>query len=90
MSTTTASTVTLTPAEEEKADRDCLLTALMNACGVPHAVTKRHPLCLSLKHNGSIHFVGSFIHMTAATVDSLQHVKGGVLVPFKIYLKMIL
>jgi len=40
MSTTTAmasTAVTLTPAEEEKADPDRLLTVFVNVCGASHA-----------------------------------------------------
>jgi len=80
MSAATTSTVTLTPAEEEKANHDHLLTAFVNVCSVPHAAAQRHPLCLSFNHNGIVHFLGSFIHVTAANVNSPQHMKAGALV----------
>jgi len=87
----TASTaVTLTPAEEEKADRDRLLTVLVNVWGTPYALVKRHPIALALKHAGIVHFLAAFIHMTTANIDSLQHVKSGVLVPLELNFKMIL
>jgi len=87
----TASTaVTLTPEEEEKADRDRLLTVFVNACGAPHAHVKRHHITLALKHAGITHFHSDFIHMTAADVDTLQHVKGGALVPLELNFKMLL
>jgi len=45
--TGTASTVVaLSPAEEKKADKDRLLTALINVCGVPYARYKDHPIVL--------------------------------------------
>jgi len=87
----TASTaVTLTPVEEEKADRDQLLTALVNVCCAPHAHAKRHPMTLALKHAGIVHFLTAFIHMTAADIDSLQCVKSRTLVPLELNFKMIL
>jgi len=92
MSSTTASiAVTLAPVEEEKADRDRLLTAFVNACGVPYALVKRsYPVCLALKHNSIVRFLAAFIHLTSANIDSLQHIKSRVLVPLKMNFKMIL
>jgi len=89
--TGTASTaVTLSPAEEKRADKDCLLTALINVCGVPCAGYKTHPIVLALRHDGIALFHADFIHMTAANVDGLQYEKGGVLVPLELNFKMIL
>jgi len=84
------SAVALTPAEEKKADRDRLLTVFVNACGAPHAHVKRHPVVLALKHAGIAHFHLDFIHMTAADINALQHVKSGTLVPLELNFKMIL
>jgi len=72
--------------EEKKADKDRLLTALINVCEAPHARYKDHPIVLALKHNGITHF----IHMTAADVDALQCQKSGTLVPLELNFKMIL
>jgi len=89
--TGTASTVvTLSPAEEKKADKDRLSTALINVCGVPYATYKTHPLVLALKHDGITLFHTDFIHMTAADIDALQYEKGGALVPLELNFKMIL
>jgi len=89
--TGTASTVvTLTPAEEKKADNARLLTALISVCGVPYARYKDHPIVLALKHDGISEFHTDFIHMTAADIDALQHDKGGTLVPMELNFKMIL
>jgi len=66
------------------------LTALINVCEVPHARYKDHPILLALKHDGITLFHTDFIHMTAADIDALQYVKGGVLVPFELNFKMIL
>jgi len=44
--------VTLTPAEEKRADKDCLLTTLVNVCGVPHAHCRTHPIVLALRRDG--------------------------------------
>jgi len=82
--------VFLTPVEEEKADRDCLLTVLVNVSGVPCALAKRHPVCLALKHNGVVHFLAAFIHMTSANIDLPQHIKSGVLVPLEMSSKMMI
>jgi len=67
-----------------------LLTAFVNACGAPLAKVKSYPVCLALNHNGIVHFLGAFIHMTAANIHSLQHVKVRVLVPLEMNFKMIL
>jgi len=89
--TGTASTViTLSPAEEKKADKDCLLTALINVCGVSHAHCRTHPIALALRRDGVTQFNMDFIHMTAANMDALHHEKGGVLVPLELNFKMIL
>jgi len=89
--TGTASTVvTLSPVETKKADRDRLLTALINVCGVPCARCKTHPITLALKHDGGLLFHTDFIHMTAADIDAPQCVKGGALVPLELNFKMIL
>jgi len=89
--TGTASTVvTLSPVEEKKADKDCLLTALINVCGVPHARYKDHPIALALKHASVTLFHTDFILMTATNIDALQHVKSGTLVPLELNFKMIL
>jgi len=82
--------VTLSPAEEKKADKDRLLTALINVCGVPHARYKDHPIVLALKHDGITQFHTDCIHMTAADIDALQYDKGGTLVPLELNFKMIL
>jgi len=69
--TGTASTVvTLTPADEKKADKARLLTALISVCGVPYARYKDHPTALALKHDGIVEFHTNFIHMTAANIDA--------------------
>jgi len=89
--TGTASTVvTLTPAEEKKADKDCLLTVLVHFCGAPYANAKNHPVVLSLKHAGITLFHTDFIHMTAADIDSLQNSKSGTFVPLELNFRMIL
>jgi len=89
--TGTASTVvTPTPAEEKAADKACLLTALVNVCGVPHAHWKTHPIALALKRDGIALFHADFIHMTAADIDALQCEKRGALVPLELNFKMIL
>jgi len=89
--TGTASTVvTLTPAEEKKADKDCLLTAFVHVCGEPYGNIKRHPIVLALKHAGITLFHTDFIHMTEADIDSLQYVKSGALVPLELNFNMIL
>jgi len=89
--TGTASTVvTLTPAEEEKADKARLLTALINVCGVLYARYKDHPIVLALKHDGVVEFHTDFIHMTAANIDALQYEKSGTHVPLELNFKMIL
>jgi len=83
--TGTASTVAaLSPAEEKKADKDRLLTALINVCGVPCARCKDHPIVLALKHKGIALFHADFIHMTAADINALQHDKDGTLVPLEL------
>ena len=82
--------VTLTPEGEEKADRDQLLTVFVNVCGAPYALVKRHPMSLALQYNGIIHFLGAFIHMTAANIDSLQCIQSRALVPLEMNFKMIL
>jgi len=89
---TASAVVTLAPAEEKKADKDPLLTALINVCGVPHARHKSHPIALALKHDGVALFHASrdFIHVTAADVDALQCKKAGTLVPLELNFKMIL
>jgi len=63
--------VTLTPAEEKKADKDRLLTVLVNVCRIPFANAKNHPMALALKDAGVTLFHTDFIHMTAADIDSL-------------------
>jgi len=89
--TGTASTVvTLSPAEEKKADKDRLLTDLVQVCGVPCARHKDHPIALALKHDGVLLFHADFIHLTAADIDALLHEKGGALVPLELNFKMIL
>jgi len=55
-----------------------------------YAHCKTHPIVRALKHDGIALFHRDFIHMTAADVDSLQHEKGGVLVPLELNFKMIL
>jgi len=87
---TASAVVTLTPAEEKAADKACLLTALVNVCGVPHAHWKTHPIVLALKRDGITQFNADFIHMTAADIDGLQCEKGGVLVPLELNFKMML
>jgi len=87
---TTSTVVALTPAEEKKADEACLLTALVNACGVPCAHWKTHPIVLALKRNGFTQFNMDFIHLTAADIDVLQCEKGGTLVPLELNFKMML
>ena len=82
--------VTLSPTEEKKADKDHLLTALINVCGVPYARHKDHPIMLALKHDGIALFHTDFIHMTAVDIGALQYVKGGTLVPLELNFKMIL
>jgi len=78
--TGTASTaVTLTPAEELKADKARLLTALVNACGMLYARYKTHPIVLALKRDGIVRFNMDFIHLTAADIDGLQYEKGELL-----------
>jgi len=49
-----------------------LLTALMNACGMPFATAKRRPLHLALKNDGIAHFHDHFIRVMSANIDSLQ------------------
>jgi len=89
--TGTASTaITLTPVEEKRADKDCLLTALANVCGVPHAHYRTHPIALALRRDGITQFNMDFIHMTAADINALQYKKLGVLVPLELNFKMIL
>jgi len=89
--TGTASTVvTLTPGEEKKADKDRLLTALVNVCEVLYARIKQHPIALALKHDGIALFHTDFVHMTAADIDALQYDKSGTLVPLELNFKMIL
>jgi len=89
--TGTASTaVTLTPAEEKRADKDHLLTALINVCGVPYAHYRTHPIVLALKRDGITQFNMDFIHMTAADIDALQCEKSGALVPLELNFKMIM
>jgi len=89
--TGTASTaVTLSPAEEKRADKDRLLTALVNVCGVPHAHYRTHPIVLALRRDGITQFNMDFIHLTTADIDALQYEKSGVLVPFELNFKMIL
>jgi len=78
--TGTASTaIVLSPAEEKKADKDRLVTALVNVCGAPHARCKDHPIMLALKHDGIALLRADLIHMTAADIGALQCVKGGAL-----------
>jgi len=81
--------VALAPAEEKKADKDRLLTALVHVCGAPHARVKSHPITLSLKHAGIALFHADFIHMPAVNIDTLQHDKSGTLVPLELNFKMI-
>jgi len=89
--TGTASTaVTPSPAEEKKADKACLLTALVNVCGAPYEHYKTHPIVVALKRDGIACFNMDFIHMTAADIDGLQCKKGGALVPLELNFKMIL
>jgi len=89
--TGTASTAaTLTPAEEKRADKDRLLTALVNVCGVPYAHCRTHPIALALRRDGITQFNMDFIHMTEADIDALQCEKSGVLVPLELNFKMIL
>jgi len=89
--TGTASTaVTLSPAEEMKADKARLMTALVNVCGMPYEHYKTHPIALALKRNGVARFNMDFIHMTAADIDGLQCKKGGAPVPLELNFKMIL
>jgi len=89
--TGTASTVvTLSPAEEKRADKDRLLTALVNVCGVSYAHYRTHPIALALRRDGITQFNMDFIHMTAADIDALQYEKSGVLVPLELNFKMIL
>jgi len=90
MTSTASAAVTLTPAENKKADKDRLLTALVNVCGVPHAHCKTHPIALALRHDGVLLFHRDFIHMTAADIDALQCKKRGALVPLELNFKMIL
>jgi len=78
------------PAEEMKADKARLLTALVNVCGMPHEHCKTHPIVLALKRDGIARFNMDFIHMTAANIDGSQCKKGGALVPFELNFKMIL
>jgi len=82
--------VTLSPAEEKRADKDRLLTALVNVCGMLYAHYKTHPIALALKRNGITRFNVDFIHMTAADIDGSQCEKGGVLVPLELNFKMIM
>jgi len=65
MSSGAATTTTLTPAEEKKADRQRLLTLFVNLLGAPFATAKRHPSYLALKNDGIVHFHDNFTHMTA-------------------------
>jgi len=65
-----ASTAALSPAEEKKADKDRLLTALINVCGVSYAHYKTHPIVLPLKYNGITQFNVDFIHITTAGIDA--------------------
>jgi len=89
--TGTASTVvTLSPAEEKKTDKDRLLTALINVCGVPYVRCKDHPIVLALKHDGIALFHANFIHTTSSDIDALQYDKGGTLGPLELNFKMIL
>jgi len=84
----TASTVVaLAPVEEKKADKDCLLTAFVHFCRAPCANIKSHPIALALKHAGITLFHMDFLCMTAANIDSLQHVKSGALVPWELNFK---
>jgi len=87
---TTSTVVTLTPAEEKKADKACLLTVLVNVCGVPCAHCKTHPIVLALRRDGVAQFNMDFIYMTAADMDALQCEKGGILVPLELNFKMML
>ena len=87
----TASTAaTLSPAEEMKADKARLLTALVTVCGMPHEHYETHPIALALKRDGVVRFNVDFIHMTAANINGLQCEKGGALVPLELNFKMIL
>jgi len=89
--TGTASTAfTLSPAEEKKANKSRLLTALVNVCGVPYAHCRTHSIVLALRRDGITQFNMDFIHMTAADIDALQCKKGGALVPLELNFKMIL
>ena len=81
---------TLTPAEERKINKDHLLTALINVCGVPHAHYKTHPIVVALNRDGVALFHTDFIHMTAANIDGLQCKKSGALVPLELNCKMML
>jgi len=69
---TASAAVTLTPAEELKADKARLLTALVNVCGMPHAHHKTYPIVRALKRDGIVCFNMDFIHLTAANIDGLQ------------------
>jgi len=82
--------VAQSPAEKKRADKDRLLTALVNVCGMPHAHCKTHPIALALKRDGIARFNMDFILMTAADIDGLQHKKEGVLDPLELNFKMIL
>jgi len=86
----TAVTPVLTPQEEKRIDRNCLLTVLVDLCEVPQSTVKGSPIVLALKQSGITEFLGEFIHMTSANIDSLQYMKGTALVPLKMNLKMLL
>jgi len=89
---TASAAVTLSPAEEKKADKARLLTALVNVCSAPHSHWKTHPIVLALKRDGTTQFNASvdFIHLTAANIDGLKYEKGGDLVPLELNFKMML
>jgi len=88
MSSSAASTTTLTPAEANKFDRQGLLTVLVSLFGVPQAAPKRHPMYLALKNDGILHFYDDFVHMTAANIDALMYKKVGAPVPLEMNFKM--
>jgi len=52
MTGTASTAITLSPAEETKADKARLLTALVNVCGMPYEHYKTHPIVLALKCDG--------------------------------------
>jgi len=87
---TASAAATLTPVEEEAADKARLLTALANVCGAPCSHWKTHPVVLALKRDGVTQFNMAFIHLTTANIDGLKHEKSGDLVPLELNFKMML